>query len=308
MAAYDDWAVARRQIEDSNYWISPRGRRPRWRKKIFHALLMTFDAALRLTPLHAVGRHNALDLQVRRHDIVLPNLPPEFDGYRLMHVSDTHLDECPELVDQTRALVAGLEVDLLIVTGDTLGHVRTPVGEAADLLHQALQDVTVRDGRLATLGNHDPVDMVAELRRIGFDVLVNRTHRVWRGTSALSLTGLDDVHSFYTPQALEALGPVDQGCAIALVHTSELADHAAAAGYSLYLAGHTHGGQIALPGGRPIITQLVRCRHTAVGLWRHDKLVGHTSSGLGVSGPKLRFNTRGEVALLTLRRPGIESA
>jgi len=82
----------------------------------------------------------------------------------------------------------------------------------------------------------------------------------------------------------------------------ELADVAAAAGYAFYLAGHTHGGQICLPGGRPIVTQLTRCKHAAVGLWREAGMTGYTSSGLGVSDPAVRFNSRGEVTIFTLRR------
>jgi predicted MPP superfamily phosphohydrolase len=81
-----------------------------------------------------------------------------------------------------------------------------------------------------------------------------------------------------------------------------MADHAAAAGYALYLCGHTHGGQICLPGGRIVFSQLVRCRHAASGLWHEGNMVGYTTTGLGVSPPTVRFNVRGEAALITLRR------
>jgi predicted MPP superfamily phosphohydrolase len=86
------------------------------------------------------------------------------------------------------------------------------------------------------------------------------------------------------------------------VHSAEVADDADAAGYALYLCGHTHGGQICLPGGRPLVTHLKRCRHAASGLWRQGRMVGYTSRGLGVSDLPMRFNTRGEVVVITLRR------
>ena len=70
----------------------------------------------------------------------------------------------------------------------------------------------------------------------------------------------------------------------------------------LYLCGHTHAGQIRLPNGKVVFTQLVRCRHTVSGLWHEGKMVGHTSPGLGVSPPTVRFNTRGGAAVITLRR------
>jgi predicted MPP superfamily phosphohydrolase len=296
-----EWITKRREIERGRYLVGPTGRRSRFSGMTYNALLALFGLGLRLTPFHAIGRRNALDIRLRRHDIRISGLPTRFDGYRLLHVSDSHFDVCPELVERTRDLVAGLEADLLVFTGDTLGYSDTPAGRAADLLAKALEGANILGHRLAILGNHDPTEMVAELERIGFDVLVNRTLEVRRGEDRLLVTGLDDVHSFYTQQAMGTLTRAIEGCAIALVHSSELADHAAAAGYSLYLSGHTHGGQIALPGGRPMITHLSRCRHTAVGIWRHDRLIGYTSCGLGVSPPGVRFNTRGEVALLTLR-------
>ena len=77
---------------------------------------------------------------------------------------------------------------------------------------------------------------------------------------------------------------------------------AAAAGCALYLCGHTHGGQICLPGGRPILTHLTRCRHLASGRWQCGAMTGYTNRGIGVSGPPLRFNCSGEAAVITLRR------
>ena len=308
MMADDDWRAARREIETSGRSINPVGPISLLKKNILKTLLAAFGMGLRLTSLHARGERNALDLQLRHHDIVLPCLPAAFDGYRLLHVSDSHFDLLPALVESTRRLLTGLEVNLLVFTGDALGEGQERVGYAADLLAQSLEGVTACDGRLAILGNHDPVEMVGALQRVGFDVLVNRGVEIRRGGERLRLLGLDDVHYFYTPRTLAMFDDKVEGCAIALVHSAELADHAARAGYSLYLAGHTHGGQIALPGGRPILTQLKRCWHGAVGIWREGDMIGHTSAGLGVSLPTVRFNTRGEATVITLRRAGAESA
>ena len=105
----------------------------------------------------------------------------------------------------------------------------------------------------------------------------------------------------YTDAARQALAGAPEGFKIALIHSPELADAAAENGYQLYLAGHTHGGQVCLPGGWPIITHMNRYRRYARGLWRHGDMRGYTSTGVGVSGLPVRFNTRGEVALITLR-------
>ena len=116
------------------------------------------------------------------------------------------------------------------------------------------------------------------------------------------LTGVDDVHFFYSPAAHEALQASHSGFRIAAVHSPEAADVAAAAGVRLYLCGHTHGGQICLPGGRPLLTRLGRCRGFARGLWQCGEMVGFTSTGAGYSGIPIRFNCPPEVARITLKR------
>ncbi|NQW50972.1 MAG: metallophosphoesterase family protein [Rhodospirillales bacterium] len=297
------WAPARRRIEASAHFSGPDGPRPRLRKAIFTRLLDLFAWGLRLTPLHGRGVRNALDLRRAEFDVEVSGLPPSFDGYRILHVSDTHLDVLPDLVPAARRLLDGIEVDLLAVTGDVLGDHHAPVALSAGLLMDALRGVSVRGPRLAILGNHDSEAMADTLESLGFDLIINRSIVIERDGDRLGVTGLDDVNSFYTEAARQALGSSQEACRIALIHSAEMADHAAAAGYALYLAGHTHGGQICLPGGRPVFSTLTRCRHGAVGLWRHGEMIGYTNSGLGVAYPPVRFNCRGEVAIITLRRP-----
>jgi uncharacterized protein len=297
-----DWAAQRHRLQSSRYWISPAGRRSRWRKRLFSGLLGIFGASLRLTPLYGRGRRNALDLKLVELTFAFKELPRQFDGYRILHVSDTHLDVFPALADAARRLLDGLEIDLLALTGDIHGDYDASIARSAGLLAQALDGVRVRGLRIAVLGNHDPVDMADALGQAGFEVLVNRSLVLRREGESLRITGLDDVNSFYSEAARTALADHAGEFRIALVHSPEVADYADEAGYALYLCGHTHGGQICLPGGRPLITQLKRCRHAARGVWRQGRMAGYTSCGLGVSGPPVRFNSRGEAALITLRR------
>ena len=298
----EDWASRRRAIEDSRYWISRAGRRPRWRKVAFKAGIALLDAALRPTPLYARGRHNALALQRVELDVALPGLPASFDGYRILHVSDTHLDFLPELAHVAGTLLGGLEVDMLALTGDVHGEPDNPIELSTGLLMEALQGVRVRGPRLAVLGNHDPTSMAAVLEAAGFEVLLNRSIVLRGNGESLRITGLDDVHSFYTEAARAALDDHGGEFRIALVHSAEVADDADKAGYAFYLCGHTHGGQICLPGGRPVLTHLTRCRHAAAGLWRQGRMTGYTNRGMGVSDLPLRFHSRGEVVVVTLRR------
>ena len=284
-----DWATRRRAIEDSRYLVSRAGPYGRWRQRAFKVVVMVLDGMLRLTPIYALGRRNALDLRKVELALELPGLPPAFDGYRILQMSDTHLDHLPELAAAARVLLDGVEVDMLAVTGDIHGHPRVPIERSAALLMEALAGVRVRGPRLAVLGNHDPASMAGLLERMGFDVLVNRSILLRHGDDSLRVTGLDDVHSFYTEAALAALGEHDGEFRIALVHSAEVADDADAAGYALYLCGHTHGGQICLPNGDPLYVPSKWSRQYCAGLYRHSGKWLFVSRGVGTVGLPLRL-------------------
>ena len=296
------WAAQRRHMEAQKTQFGPEGPRSLWRNRVFSAGLAMFYAGARLLRLDRRGRRNALDIQVVARSISFSDLPPAFNGYRILHLSDTHLDCLPELAAIARRLITGIEVDLLALTGDIHGRQRAPLADSTGPLAELIGAVRVKDRHLAILGNHDPAAMAEALEDLGVKVLTNESTVLSRGGEHIVLTGLDDVHRFFTSDALGALSRAPEGFRIALVHSAEVADYAAAAGYRLYLCGHTHGGQICLPGGRPIITHLLRCGYGSVGLWRDGNMIGYTNRGLGVGDIPLRFNSRGEISIITLRR------
>jgi hypothetical protein len=199
-------------------------------------------------------------------------------------------------------LLADVAVDLVALTGDIHGEFHAPLASSVTPLMALLKDIRSRDGIFAILGNHDPAGMAEALENAGMTVLINESATVERDGAKIVLTGLDDVHRFYSAAAKRALAAKPEGFGLALVHSAEMADYAAEAGFSLYLCGHTHGGQVCLPGGRSIFTRLRRCHFGARGEWRAGKMIGYTSNGLGVGEVPLRFNCQGEVTVITLRR------
>lgn len=297
------WYVQRRNLERGGHNATLDGLIPRRRRPRLDPALKIFERLLQLSGLHARGRANALDIALKPITVTLANLPAAFDGYRILQISDPHLDLLPGLAERIMALLHGVSVDLLLLTGDYRDrHDNSPEPGLA-LLQPILAAVDAADGCFALLGNHDPAASVAILEGMGLQVLLNQTVSIERRHDTLHLTGLDDVHSFYTEAAHGALrdGPI--GCRIAAVHSAEVADIAAAAGIDLYLCGHTHGGQIRLPWGGPLISRLRRCRSYSHGLWRHGDMIGYTSNGAGVATIPIRYNCPPEVALIVLRRP-----
>jgi len=296
------WAAARCWMESENFKHLRGGRRRHYHWDAFAKGLRLFGFGLKVCGLYGRGVRNALDLRLRRMTLRFADLPPAFDGYTLLHLTDPHFDALAGLDRAVVRLVQGLRVDLCVLTGDYRAALHGDFRQVLAPMRRVIAAIDSRDGIVATLGNHDTVLMVDEIERMGVRVLANETLDIERDGQRLHVTGVDDVHYYYTDMALDALRQLDDGFRIALVHSPELYDLAAEAGYALYLAGHTHAGQVTLPGGRPIVRHLQRGRHLAAGLWRHRGMLGYTSSGIGVSGLPVRFNTRGEVTLITLRR------
>jgi predicted MPP superfamily phosphohydrolase len=268
----------------------------------FKRLMVVLHASLRVTGLYARGMRNALDIRLREIALAHEGLPRAFDGYRLLHVTDPHFDSLAGTAERIAALIRPHPADLLVLTGDYRRRVHGPYEQIVPPLAQVVEAARVADGRLAILGNHDTVAMVPAFERLGVRVLANETVTLRRGADAVHLTGFDDVHYYYTNATDAAAKAAPDGFKIALVHSPEFALHASRAGYSLYVCGHTHGGQICLPGGRPILTASSFGHRYASGLWRRRQLVGYTSRGAGASGLPVRFFSRGEVTLITLRR------
>ena len=301
---HDDDAVAleaRRAMERRLLRTTPDGPR---RDPPLELTKVALRLALKLCGVWQRGLANGLDIRYHTVELGLARLPRAFDGYRILQISDPHFDASDRLAEAIVRTVAGREVDLCVLTGDFRNAERGPFTQTAILepLAAIRQSVRAGDGFLATLGNHDVSDMVAPFRRIGLTVLINRTHHLHRGAQALALTGIDDVHRYYTPAASASLAAHDrQAFGIALAHSPEMAGEAAAAGHDLYLCGHCHGGQVCLPGGRPVITHLSRHRDLYAGLWRYGEMWGYTSRGAGLADPPVRFNCQGEVTEFRLR-------
>jgi predicted MPP superfamily phosphohydrolase len=257
--------------------------------------------ALRLTYPLKVGARRALRLALSELTLSYPDLPSGFDGYRVLHLTDLHLDNIDGTAAAAADHVAKVEADLCVITGDIRDNIHAPLAPIMDRLGHIVSEVRARDGVMGILGNHDSAEMVDPMEGVGIRVLINETVSFARGADRLHVTGLDDVHRFYTDAAPRALAAAPDGFCVALVHSPEIAGEAAAR-HRLYLTGHTHGGQICLPGQRPFATGLKRHRDLASGVWRHGDMLGYTSRGIGACILPFRTFCPGEVAVITLRR------
>lgn len=292
------WRAQRQTMEAQKCRFTRWGVRPASAVPAFTQLA---EPLLQMLGWYRQGIRNSLALGVSEIEVFFPTLPPAFDGYTILHFTDLHLRRLPRLVDRIIDRVCEQEVDLAVITGDfqTRGW-PSPAEVAADI-GRLVRAVPARDGVIGVLGNHDHHEIVEPLEVAGVRLLINERVSIARGDGVISVTGLDDVNRFYTPDAEQALRSLPAGeFSLALVHSAEMADIAAESGHALYLSGHTHGGQICLPNGRPVFTALDSHRQLATGQWQCDGMLGFTSRGVGV-GTRGRFNCPPEIALLRLR-------
>jgi predicted MPP superfamily phosphohydrolase len=242
--------------------------------------------------------------------VALPGLPPELSGLRLVQISDLHIGNALQgrrlqrMVDRTNAL----DPDLIVLTGDVFDFDPSFVDEGLRIL----SGLHARHGVYAVLGNHDVytgADRIAQ----AFEELAPRV-RLLRDelvklplTAPLYLAGVEDPGRHWSAQRMELPGldrvaaarPPD-GPTLLLVHRPEAFGQAARLGFPLVLAGHTHGGQLALPtaGGRwnlaRLVTPLTR------GVYREGESMLYVNRGLGVGGPALRVNCSREITTIEL--------
>lgn len=255
--------------------------------------------SLKMTGLYGRGRRNALRAVVRRNRAGLRGLAPAFDGFTILQLSDLHLDVNPRLTDAIAAAVAPLQYDLCVITGDFRSRTHGPIEPALEAMARLRK--ALRGDVYAVLGNHDFIEMVPALEEQGYRLLMNESVLIKRGDAALCLAGVDDPHFYETDNVQRAAGHLDHDVpSVLLAHSPEIYRKAAACGFDLLLCGHTHGGQICLPGGIPVIINarvpLRMVRHA----WRYRGLQGYTSAGTGCSGVDVRFWCPPEVTLHSL--------
>jgi predicted MPP superfamily phosphohydrolase len=201
-----------------------------------------------------------------------------------------------------------LGADLIAVTGDLITSGEEYVGAVA----AELGALRAPDGVLGCLGNHDYFtdgdELAAALERHGMNVLRNRGVTLARGAARLYVAGVDDTWTRRQdmPAALRARpagAPV-----VMLAHDPSLFVEAAAHGVDLTLSGHTHGGQVAVPGAtRRLNLARIITPYTA-GFFHQGRSTLHVSRGLGTTGPPVRLGARPEIALLELRRAPVADA
>jgi uncharacterized protein len=257
--------------------------------------------ALKLTGLYWRARRNAERVVVKQNNVTFANLPTAFDGFSILHLSDLHADMNVVAMRRMVELISGMQYDLCVLTGDYRGKTFGPFEATLDAL--AKIRAALKEPIYGVLGNHDTIQMVPAIEAMGIRMLLNECEVIVRADQRIFLGGIDDAHFFRADNIEKTVLSIPKGAfSILLSHTPEVYRQAAHANFDLMLSGHTHGGQICLPGSVPIKLEAVLPRRMGAGAWRYHNMSGYTSVGAGTSVLPVRLNCPPEITLHCLRR------
>jgi predicted MPP superfamily phosphohydrolase len=258
---------------------------------------------------YVYGRLIEVDwVKVEHVDIPIRNLPEEFDGFKVVHLSDLHIDEIGKREKKLAEMVNSVGADAIVITGDCA---QSREGEqiAATLISQ----FKAERGLWGVLGNWDSNETAKTLEEVGIEILEAETDTITIDGQRLCIIGLrlEDALPFYSTEQqreiiAELKAKLPEGAPVILLsHMPRVIRAAREEEIDLVLAGHTHGGQVRIPFGPAIVTLSDLGVWTSKGLYEFDDTYLHISPGFGLEpGPdwiQVRFWCRPEVTVITLR-------
>ena len=283
----------RRLFDPSGGWFR------RWERRVSDALARrVYPRVHGLSELYDRQLGSALVLS--ETEVELASLAPALDGLRILFVSDIHAGPfvSAKALTHTFQRLLATEPDVILVGGDL---VTTTLEEFVES-REAFAELRAPLGVFAVLGNHDHYTGNADRLRnmiedVGIGVLHNRSVTLRRGDACLSLAGVDDLLT--GRPNLEAALAGTHAPTLLLSHNPDLAFDAARKGVALMLSGHTHGGQIRVP-GLPVLVRQSRYRLDE-GRFQVGPMDLVVSRGLGAAGLPVRFACPPEAVLIHLR-------
>lgn len=239
-------------------------------------------------------------------------IPEEFDGLRIVHLSDLHGHEYGEDSARLLAMVAEQEPELIVITGDLLDQESqmAMVGPLAKGLAEIAPTFYVTGNHEWALGSAAVKELKTLLEQCGVRVLSNSYEVLKRDGASVVVAGVDDPNGYAdqkTPEELYAeIGQAQSDCfTLLLAHRNDRFDQYAAAGYDLVLSGHAHGGIVRLPFTDGLIgTQRNLLPTWTAGVYTLGNSTLFVSRGLGnntVPFRGFRLFNRPEIAVLELR-------
>ncbi len=258
------------------------------------------------------GTHARHEFEITHLTIPIRNLPDSFKGFRIVQMSDIHLDEYtePSFLERMVAQVNKLDPDLVLITGDFVSRGPGPLSvawKAAGTGAEILSTLKAPQ-RFGILGNHDvgvgAEHVIRPLEAHGTPILVDSYTPIERGRDVLWLCGADDAGT-RRPDLNYAIPARPHAPVLFMCHEPDYVDrvihHPRFPLIDLMLSGHTHGGQIRLPYVGPLILPPMGQKYVE-GMFHFDHMQMYVNRGIGTVGLPFRLNCPAELTHFTLAR------
>lgn len=238
-------------------------------------------------------------------NVKIKDLPFEFHNYKIINLTDIHLGQwiSPEYLSGVVDYVNSIKPDMITLTGDYISYI---LEGYEDALLDSFKRLKAKDGKFAVLGNHDHWADAEKIREIlkESDIvdLSNDVYSLEKNGEILNISGVDSctVGADNIDEVLEKLP--DDGASILLAHEPDFAKISSETRrFDLQMSGHSHGGQLVIPG---VKTTPFRCSYSIkypVGIYKVNDMVQYTSKGLGTNSFWLRVNCKPEITLFYLK-------
>ncbi len=239
----------------------------------------------------------------------IADLPDELQGFRILHLSDFHARSYWDpAYDELIARVAADPPDLILFTGDFVDD-KHDHRSALPVVRRLVNSFKSRLGMVAGLGNHDGYLLAPALASLNLTLVDHRRLLLHSGSATLEVIGIAGVErEDFDPIFLRSLGPKPgDSVRILMSHHPDLIRRVGFMKPDLFLAGHTHGGQVCLPGGIPIIRHDSLPANMVGGIHRFHGTWLVVNRGFGFSSLPLRLFCPAEVIEIHLRKAGASS-
>ena len=264
----------------------------------FSLLSFILKKALTFSHLENKGTKNLLSYKLTQNTICLKKLPKAFSGFRILHLTDLHIDGLPDRGQKLTRFLSSVNADICVITGDFRFRTKGRIHPMLTAVTPLLRSINTTHGTIGVLGNHDFIEIVPKLEASGIQFLLNESLTITRQGQSITFAGIDDPHFYGNHNLQKALSRIPANrLKILLSHSPEICDQAEKAEIDLMFSGHTHGGQICLPGRIPVFTNTPCQRKFTQGNWQFGKLKGYTSRGIGASNALARFFCPPEIVI-----------
>ena len=254
------------------------------------------------------GYYERRKLIVRKYNVYFEDLPAQFNGYSILHLSDLHISKRTKWVRIIGEYVQNLPADLAVITGDFRYQYHTENRGVFEAMKELSTAFRTGDGVFGCLGNNDSVRMIPGLENSGIRILRNSNIKLTRNGAEIYLLGVDERNPYkdFSTDSMDSLRGVGKDAfKILLSHTPDYIKWSKGYGVDLLLAGDTHGGQIRLPLLGPPRVKSRLSRKYCRGWIREGGTRLFINSGLGYVGLPLRTFCPPEIVHITLRKRGL---